>query len=170
MRPLLLLATAIPLALGAGSADRADVPRATMPRIGDTSWSWPVEAPRQVIRAFLAPAAEWAAGHRGVDLASGELLLAPADGVVRFAGWVVDRGVLSIDHGGGLVSSFEPVTALVAEGDHVMEGQRIATVDPGHCAVPCVHVGLRLDGEYLNPLLRLGGVPRSVLLPTRPID
>jgi len=107
-----------------------------------------------------------------VDLASGERLLAPAGGVVRYAGWVVDRPVLSIDHG-DLVSSYEPVVANVSAGDVVEAGQVIGTVQPGHCAVPCVHMGVRVDGDetaYRNPLLWLGGVPRSVLLPTRSVE
>lgn len=95
------------------------------------------------------------------------MLLAPTDGVVRFAGWVVDRGVLSITHAGGVISSYEPVEALVAEGDMVIRGQPIASIRPGHCATSCVHVGVRLDGSYLNPLAWLGGADWPVLLPTR---
>jgi len=135
--------------------------------VRDGTWSWPVEGPRQVIRPFIAPAERWSSGHRGVDLAAGEVLLAPAAGVVRFAGVVVDRGVLSIDHGDGIVSSYEPVTPLVEPGDTVVPGEPIAIIEPGHCTVRCVHMGVRVDGEYANPLRWLGGVPRSVLLPTR---
>ena len=35
----------------------------------------------------------------------------------------------------------------------------------GHTAAGALHFGVRLDGEYINPLLLLGGVPRAVLLP-----
>jgi len=136
------------------------------------SWRWPTDATRQVIRGFVAPAERWSAGHRGVDIAAGTQLRAPADGIVRYAGWVVDRPVLSIDHGAAL-SSYEPVDALVEAGDRVTAGEVIGTIEPGHCRTLCVHMGVRVDGDddgYRNPLLWLGGVPRSILLPTRQIS
>lgn len=133
-------------------------------------WTWPVEGPARVIRAFSLPPQPWQPGHRGIDIAApSSELLAPADGVVRYAGWVVDRGVLSIDHGGGVVSSYEPVEPTVAAGDAVARGQVVARIVPGHCAAPCVHVGLRVDDEYGNPLRWLGGGEWPVLLPTRRI-
>jgi len=131
------------------------------------AWSWPVDPPRRVIGAFIGPPEPWRPGHRGIDIAAPSgVLRAPADGVVRFAGRVVDRGVLSIDHGGGLVSSYEPVEALVVEGESVSRGQVVASIDAGHCATGCVHMGLRDGGEYRNPLTLLGG-EWPVLLPTR---
>ena len=144
----------------------ADVAGATA-TVEQGRWHWPVSGARLVVRAFAAPAHPWSAGHRGADLrAWGEEVVAPADGVVRYAGWVVDRPVLSIDHDGA-ISSFEPVTASVAAGEPVAAGQVIGRVEVGHCAVRCVHMGVRVAGEYRNPLLWLGGVPRAVLLPTR---
>jgi len=137
---------------------------------GGSTWAWPTDVPHVIIRPYIAPATEYGPGHRGVDLAAGEELLAPADGVVHFAGTVVDRGVLSIDHGGGVISSYEPVTTSLAAGDVVHRGDVIGTVEPGHCVELCVHLGVRLNGQYVSPLLYLGGVPRSVLLPTRAID
>jgi murein DD-endopeptidase MepM/ murein hydrolase activator NlpD len=130
-------------------------------------WSWPVDAPHVVARQFLAPATPYSAGHRGVDLRAdaGSAVLAPADGVVRFEGIVVDRPVLSIDHGGGVVSSYEPVESVLVAGDVVHRGDVIGTLVAGRCAAPCLHLGVRVDGEYLSPLLWLGGQPRAVLLP-----
>ena len=109
------------------------------------------------------------AGHRGVDLAAaaGTAVRAPAAGVVVFAGRLVDRGVVSIDHGGGLRSSLEPVTASVVRGARVAPVQLVGTVDAGHprCApAVCLHWGVRLDGEYLDPMLLLAPV-RVRLLP-----
>lgn len=133
-----------------------------------TPWSWPTDGPRSVIRAFVGPAQPWRPGHRGIDIAvRGDTLQAPADGVVRFAGWIVDRGVLSIDHGNGVISSFEPVVALVDPGLRVARGDVVAAIDHGHCSVPCLHLGLRINGEYRNPLTLLGGAEWPVLLPTR---
>ena len=132
-------------------------------------WGWPSTAPHQVVRPFIAPATPYGSGHRGVDLAAGTALVAPADGMVSFAGRVVDRGVLSISHGGGVVSSYEPVTTSLVAGDIVLRGDVIGSVEAGHCSTLCVHVGVRVDGEYVNPLLYLGEVPHSVLLPTRDV-
>lgn len=154
---ILSLVTAIATLVGPSSAGAPS---------GD--WDWPVDPPRSIVRAFLSPATPYATGHRGIDLgAPGGVLYSPADGVVRFAGVVVDRPVLSIDHGGGVVSSYEPVVASVAKGDPVARGQTIGEVIGGHCSSACVHVGVRVDGEYVSPLLFFGDLPRAVLLPTR---
>jgi len=136
--------------------------------VGIGEWTWPVDPPRAVLHAFVLPPEPWRPGHRGIDIAAPQgLVLAPADGTVRFAGWVVDRGVLAIDHGDGVVSSFEPVEAVVEAGASVAAGQPVARVAGVHCTRTCVHVGLRVDGEYRNPLLLLGGLEWPVLLPTR---
>lgn len=91
--------------------------------------------------------------------------------MVSFSGVVVDREVLSIDHGAGYVSSFEPVESELEVGDAVAAGQPIATLDTyddgsNHCSdQPCLHWGVRHHGEYINPLLLLGDLEPSVLLP-----
>ncbi|GAA3602030.1 murein hydrolase activator EnvC family protein [Agrococcus terreus] len=129
------------------------------------AWLWPVP-PGPVDRPFEAPAHAYGPGHRGVDLAAspGDAVLAPVDGVVRFAGPVAGRPVLSIEHGGGLVSSFEPVEASVAAGDAVMRGQRVGTLLAGHDGGTALHLGARLHGAYVDPLPLLGR-ERPVLLP-----
>lgn len=133
-------------------------------------WLWPVAGDHDVVRPYIAPSTRYSAGHRGVDLASADgVLLAPADGVVRFTGVVVDRPVLTIDHGGGVVSSYEPVESALMRGDAVGRGQQIGTILPGHCSILCVHLGVRIDGRYVSPMRFLGGIPRAVLLPTRPM-
>ena len=133
------------------------------------TWTWPVDGPRVIARAYLAPATPYGSGHRGIDIESGSsVVYAPADGVVHFAGFVVDRAVISLSHPGSVLSSFEPVTTTLVAGDHVRRGEVIGTLDGSHCAViDCLHVGVRVGGEYVSPLLFFGGVPRSVLLPTR---
>lgn len=136
-------------------------------------WSWPSPPPHRVVTPYEAPSAVWSPGHRGIDVASmpGVVVVAPEAGVVHFAGTVVDRQVLSLEHAGGVLSSFEPVRATVARGQHVDRGQPIGVVEPGHCASsePCFHLGARVDGRYVSPLLLLGELRRSVLLPTRPL-
>jgi len=131
-------------------------------------WIWPAPAPVRVVAPFRAPPTPYAAGHRGIDLAAttGAQVVAAAGGTVRFAGMVAGRGVVSIDHGDGVISSIEPVDALVEQGDVLAPGDVIGTVDRGgHCEGDCVHFGIRVDGEYVSPFLFFGGLPRSVLLP-----
>jgi len=130
-------------------------------------WAWPVPAPHTLARPYVAPATPYSAGHRSIDIRSsaGVEVRAPAAGVVHFAGFVVDRPVLSIRHAGGVISSFEPVDPLVSTGDRVARGEVIGILLPGHCAAPCLHLGARVDGAYVNPLLFLGGLEHAVLYP-----
>ncbi len=134
-------------------------------------WRWPLPEPHRMIAPFVAPVSPYAAGHRGIDLAaqSGETVLAPHDGVVSFVGVVVDRPVLSITQADDVITTVEPVQALVAVGDRVLAGRQIGTVAAGgHCPPSCLHFGVRLHGRYVSPLLYLGGLQRAILLPTGP--
>lgn len=130
-------------------------------------WDWPTGTPVPVARAFDPPEQPWLPGHRGVDLdvEVGSEVRAPADGVVVFAGTVVDRGVVSVGHG-FLRSSFEPVTPLVATGEPVARGQVVATVGQGH-SPGVLHWGVRTGPDaYVDPLRLLVG--RVVLKPWDP--
>lgn len=135
---------------------------------GVAAWSWPVAPPFGIVRDYLAPAHAYGPGHRGIDIAlRGETSVrAPDDGVVAFAGRVVDRSVLTIDHGEGIVSTLEPVEALVVPGERVMRGDVVGVLSVGgHTEPGALHLGARIDGEYVNPLVLLGAMPRAVLLP-----
>ena len=135
-------------------------------------WNWPVSPRPAVQRPFEAPVKRWLPGHRGVDLQAppGTPVRAPQSGTVSFSGTVVDREVLTIDHGEGHRSSFEPVTASVRRGEHVTRGQVVATVSaPGHGAHgTAVHWGVREGDEYVNPLRFVTDLRPSVLLPVPP--
>lgn len=130
-------------------------------------WVWPVDGPRSVVRPFAAPPTLYGIGHRGVDLAAearGVDVVAVTSGIVHFAGVVVDRAVVTV-RAGQLLATVEPVAPLVAAGERVEAGQVIGTLELGHCDQPCVHLGVRVAGEYVSPLLYLGGLQRAVLLP-----
>lgn len=131
-------------------------------------WRLPL-ADSSIERPFSAPAHDYGPGHRGVDLranAPDARVDAPADGVIAFEGIVVDRGVITIDHGQGWVTTLEPVDASVAAGDVVSRGDAIGTLSTGgHAAPGRLHVGVRLNGVYVNPLALVGSIPRAVLLP-----
>lgn len=132
-------------------------------------WTWPVKPTPAVTRTFQPPAQKWLSGHRGVDLgaAPGTEVRSPAAGTVSFAGVVVDRPVITVDHGDGLKSSFEPLAATVKRGQTVARGQVIGTIAAaGHCPpMDCVHWGVRRDGDYVNPLQFVQEMRPSVLLP-----
>lgn len=131
-------------------------------------WRWPVDGARHVVEPFRAPAHDYGPGHRGMDIAvvPGANVHAPAGGVVAFRGTVVDRPLVTIDHGAGFVSTWEPVSSALAPGDVVTAGAVIGTVaEGGHTVRGAMHIGVRVDGEYVNPLPLFGQVPRAVLLP-----
>ena len=120
--------------------------------------------PGRVLASFRAPAADWSAGHRGVDLAAqtGTTVRAAAAGEVVFAGFVVDRPVMTIKHpdadGHEVLTSYEPATAGVRVGERVTAGQPIGVMaSGGHCSGRCLHWGLRIDGRYADPMLALAG-------------
>lgn len=107
-----------------------------------------------VIRGFEPPPGPYASGHRGVDIAAqpGDTVLAVIDGVVTFAGRVNDRAIVSISSGPQIVS-IEPVVGTLTPGTRVIAGQVIGYVDVGgHCSLRCVHIGIRVNGTYVDPL------------------
>lgn len=172
---LLLLA---PGSMGASPVGAAAPPSAAAPTVPAAAggqapaarWVWPLDPVPRVARPFDGPPAPWLPGHRGVDLRaeSGQAVLAPARGRVAFAGTVVDRGVVTIEHGGGLRTSYEPVTTTLAVGTVVARGQVVAVVagGPGHCPPrSCLHWGLRRGDVYLDPLLLVRTPKPPVLLP-----
>ena len=132
-------------------------------------WSRPLAGEPAVTRPFDPPPTPYAAGHRGVDLAgtAGQPVLAAGDGVVAFAGLVAGRPVVSVDHPGGLRTTYEPVQPGVAAGQVVARGSPLGVLVPGHAGCPaeaCLHWGLRRSETYLDPLSLLRP-PRVRLLP-----
>jgi murein DD-endopeptidase MepM/ murein hydrolase activator NlpD len=172
-QPTRLAAVALAISLGAAplytSAQVGSGAQATgTPARPKARWQWPISPPHPLIRNFEAPPSDFGAGHRGIDISAevGSIVVAPEAGVATFVGWVVDRPVLSIGHGDGVRSSYEPVDALVAEGTAVVRGQPLATVASSrHCEGSCLHVGVRKNGRYLSPLTFLNEMRRAVLVP-----
>jgi murein DD-endopeptidase MepM/ murein hydrolase activator NlpD len=122
------------------------------------TWAWPVTGP--VIRGFDPPTSPFGAGHRGIDIAVpvGTPILAPEAGTVTFAGRVGGELFVTLDHGGGLSSTYSWLSsAAVRKGDVVARGEPIGTTGVGHpgSEVPHLHFGVRLDGAYQDPLAYL---------------
>ncbi|GAB4047722.1 murein hydrolase activator EnvC family protein [Catellatospora paridis] len=132
-------------------------------------WRWPLAGSPRLVRGFDPPPQPWLPGHRGVDLAAApeSPVLAAGSGTVVYAGMLAGRGVVSVDHPGGLRTTYEPVTPLVKAGDTVTAGIPLGTLTAGHpgCAgTACLHWGLRRGTVYLDPLAVLG-LGRVRLLP-----
>jgi murein DD-endopeptidase MepM/ murein hydrolase activator NlpD len=169
----LLLPALVLVVTASTPAAAADPP--TMPGSGAArssnemkgGWGWPLAGRPRVTRAFDPPANPYGPGHRGVDLggAPGEPVLAAGAGVVVFAGMLAGRGVVSVDHPGGLRTTYEPLAVAVRAGAAVDRGAvlgRLAAGHPGCSAPACLHWGLRRGPAYLDPLSLLR--PRAVRL------
>ncbi|AQA05958.1 peptidase M23 [Mycobacterium sp. MS1601] len=133
-----------------------------------TRLQWPLRPRPAVLRAFDPPSPNWKPGHRGVDLAGadGQAVLAAAPARVVFAGTLAGRPLVSLEHPGGLRTSYEPVVAVVRMGQQVSTGTPIGTLLPGHagCGAPvCLHWGAMWGpssrADYVDPLDLLTSTP-----------
>ncbi len=171
------VAVGLILAMALGAITAADAAGQSMPspaddrrssvELADRVWLWPVQ-PFRLEEPFAAPAHRYGSGHRGIDVRplENQEVLAPADGDIAFSGKVAGRGIVTIDHGDGLVTTLEPIESSLEAGEHVARGAPVGAIAlGGHTPAGALHFGVRLQGEYINPMLLLGGVPRAVLLP-----
>lgn len=127
-----------------------------------------------VVHEYRQSETPYSAGHRGIDYEAklGQAVFAPANGQVHFVGKVVNRQLISLNHGQELLTAFEPVCSQLTEGESVVSGQLIGEVCEGeasyhpHCQTSdCLHFSVRKNGEYLSPLWFTGELTPSRLLP-----
>jgi murein DD-endopeptidase MepM/ murein hydrolase activator NlpD len=95
--------------------------------------------------------------HAGIDIATrtGTPIVAPADGIVSFAGVKGSFGkVLVIDHGYGYTTFYGHCSALKKEvGDKIKRGDVIAYVgNSGTSTGPHLHYEVRVNGVATNPI------------------
>jgi len=152
-----LLCAALARPAGAGTGARYGTSVGT--------WQWPLPGHPAVVRGFAPPTTPYGPGHRGVDLAGrpGMPVFAAGAGVIGYAGMLAGRGVVTVQHTGGLRTTYEPVLALVLSGQRVTAGQAVGALTAGHpgCRpAACLHWGLLRGETYLDPLslLRVGRV------------
>jgi murein DD-endopeptidase MepM/ murein hydrolase activator NlpD len=158
------------LGLNQGTASGSPLP-APAPATGER-FAWPLAPPHPVLRPFQPPSTPYGPGHRGVDLGGylNEPVLAADRGLVLYAGPLADRTLVSIEHPGGLRTTYEPVLPSVRVGEEVRRGQVIGTLQAGHPGCPatapvvCLHWGAHRQRTYLDPL-RLLESGRISLLP-----
>ena len=115
--------------------------------------------PNRVLRPFNKPAKNWLPGHRGVDLeaAPTDPIYAASDGTIIYAGTLAGIPTVSIEHPGGLRTTYQPVLPLVAVGDTVTRQQPIGTLAPGGThGYPGLQWGAKFGADdYINPLTLL---------------
>jgi murein DD-endopeptidase MepM/ murein hydrolase activator NlpD len=130
----------------------------------------PLDGP--IVRDF-APVGAYG-GHWGVDVAAevGSIVHPIAPGRVSFTGEVAGRSSVTIDHGGGVRSSYSYLSGVaVRRGESVTRATVLgwSGVDQG---IGAVHVSVRINSEYVAPTLgvcRLVPAPGLRLGPARPV-
>ena len=110
---------------------------------------WPVSGP---VVAGFRPINRYE-GHWGIDLGvtPGTPVRAAAGGQVTFAGVVVANQTVTLDHGGGLKTSYSYLSETsVARGQSVRSGDVIGASGEAHGS-ESVHLSVRTNGTYVDP-------------------
>ena len=126
-------------------------------------FQWPVPGNYTITSPFgnrNSPTAGASSNHRGIDIAcpSGSNVVAAADGIVIVAAYNYAEGnYVCIDHGGGVVTVYmHNSSLLVTVGENVVAGQSIAlSGSTGVSTGPHSHFGVRINGEYVDPMAYL---------------
>ena len=118
-----------------------------------------------VVRGFDGRAGPYGPGHRGFDIAAptGEPVRTPAAGRVVFAGPVAGTIWVSLRVAPGVLVTLGPVLDPAVTAGQVRSRSPIGRVGPGHGAT--LHLGVRVDGVYVDPLPYLLDRPRARLAP-----
>jgi lipoprotein NlpD len=119
-------------------------------QVEGVSWQWPADG--RLLSTFSESGAA-----RGIDIAGtqGEAVFAAADGDVVYAG----RGIpgagnlLILRHSERHLSAYmHNSSMLVAEGDNVRAGDKIAEIGTGPSGRDLLHFEVRVDGKPVDPV------------------
>ena len=117
------------------------------------TWIWPADGP---VTSYFGP--RWGRMHEGVDIdaAHGAPAVAGQRGTVILAGWGMSGYglVVHIDHGNGIVSSFNHLSKVaVSVGQVVSQGQQVGNVGAtGSVTAAHLHYEIRIGGAPRNPV------------------
>ena len=118
---------------------------------------------RPVVGDVIAPYAPSGryGGHWGIDIGTefGSVVRAAASGRVTFAGDVAGNRTVTIDHGGGLRTSYSYLDERsVRAGSWTERGDPVGRSGSPH-ALPGLHFSVRVFGTYVDPIAWLGCQP-----------
>lgn len=121
---------------------------------------WPCPGSTSISSGFggrNAPTAGASTYHKGIDIpvASGSPAIAAADGIVIYTGYMGSGGqTVMIEHGGGMVTVYHHLSGYNKKaGDEVKAGDVVAfTGNTGVSTGPHLHFGVRINGQYVDPL------------------
>ncbi len=97
-------------------------------------------------------------GHWGVDwgIPVGTSVAAAGPGTISFTGVVAGNLTVTVDHGGGLRTSYSYLgSVLVEKGQHVDVSSVIGTSGRSH-GFPGLHFSVRVGDTYVDPLSIIG--------------
>ena len=184
---VLAIATSVPVPAPAAVAERFAPPPPGAPDPPPVPPLWmPVAG--AVLRGFDARAGPYGPGHRGIDIGAdvGELARAPATGRVVFAGPVADNWV-SLRVAPGVLVTLGPLLDPEVAAGLVRTRSPVGRVGPGHAVsqvgggpsgradrpgararpggMATLHLSVRVNGVYVDPLAYLVDRPRPRLAP-----
>jgi murein DD-endopeptidase MepM/ murein hydrolase activator NlpD len=143
--------------VGIGMGDMRDASTKDWLRLAQAPTLWPVQG--RVTGSFgerIDPFSGEGAFHRGVDIAAnvGTRIIAPADGVIRFAEIVQGYGrTVLIDHGNGISTLYGHMSGYaVTPGELVHRGDTVGYVgQSGRSTGPHLHYEVRIFNTPVNP-------------------
>ncbi len=105
--------------------------------------------------------------HSGIDIdgEKGDVVIAPANGIVLKSGWSGGYGnMLEIDHGNGLTTRYGHLSRIdVKAGETIVRGQEVALVgSTGRSTGPHLHFEVRLGDKSINPRRFLPREPQEL--------
>ena len=105
--------------------------------------------------------------HAGLDIDGerGDLVIAPANGIVTKAGWEGGYGnMIEIDHGNGLKTRYGHLSGInVQVSDAIQRGQLIGLIGTtGRSTGPHLHFEVRLNDKAINPRRLLPPEPSEI--------
>jgi murein DD-endopeptidase MepM/ murein hydrolase activator NlpD len=126
-------------------------------RMASAPTIWPVEG--RITSSFgqrTDPFSEEGAFHRGIDISSqyGTRVIAPADGVIRFADFMNGYGrAIVVDHGQGITTLYGHLSGFgVTLGQIVHRGDTLGYVGlSGRSTGPHLHYEVRIFNTPVNP-------------------